>query len=61
MHIKALKQQIDCIRDHGLEHYARGEQEELARKFLEAARLIQSSKTAGFLASLVPSNPRGTA
>lgn len=61
MHLEALKQQIDCIRDHSLAHYARGEQEELARQFREAARLIESSRTAEFLASLVPSNPKGAA
>ncbi|OSJ22136.1 hypothetical protein BSZ19_46965 [Bradyrhizobium japonicum] len=61
MHVNALKQQIDCIRDHALAHYARGEQEELAQQFREAARLIEASKTAGFVASLLPSNPKGAA
>ncbi|WFU68596.1 hypothetical protein [Bradyrhizobium sp. CB2312] len=61
MHVKALKQQIDCIRDHAVTHYARGEQEELAQQFREAARTIESCKTAGFVASLVPSNPKGVA
>lgn len=58
MHVKALKQQIDGIRDHALAHYARGEQEELARQFREAARLLESSRMAGFVASLSPSNPK---
>ncbi|MDN4982241.1 hypothetical protein QY049_03245 [Bradyrhizobium sp. WYCCWR 13022] len=61
MHLEALKQQIDCIRDHALEHYARGEQEELARRLREAARRIESSRTVGFVVSLLPSNPRGAA
>lgn len=61
MHVKALKQQIDCIRDHALSHYARGEQEELARQLREAARLIESSKTVGFVASLLSSDPKGAA
>ena len=61
MHVKALKQQIDCIRDHALAHYARGEQEELARHFREAARLIETSKTVGFVASLLSSDPKVSA
>lgn len=61
MHVKALKQQIDCIREHALTHYARGEQEELARQFREAARLIESSTTVGFVASLLSSDPKGAA
>jgi hypothetical protein len=61
MHAKALKQQIDCIRDHALAHYARGEQEQVARQLREAARLIEASKTVGFVASLLSSDPRGAA
>ncbi len=61
MHIKALKQQIDCIRDHALSHYARGEQEEIARQLREAARLIESCRTVGFVASLLSSDPKGAA
>ncbi|MCK1693830.1 hypothetical protein [Bradyrhizobium sp. 144] len=61
MHVNALKQQIDAICDHALTHYARGEQEELARQFREAARLLESSRMAGFVASLSPSNPKGAA
>ncbi|MEY9457984.1 hypothetical protein ABIF76_000071 [Bradyrhizobium ottawaense] len=61
MHLKALKQQIDCIREHALSHYARGEQEELARQLREAARLIESTRTVGFVASLLSSDPKGAA